>query len=89
MLLSKLKLAFGTMAVLLVFGLGGVVYQGSFTPVSAQPGLGLEKGKPLTEVEALRKELELTKLNLQVVLEKVRDQEAQLQALRNKPAIAE
>src|SRR5262249_30049449 len=39
-------------------------------------------GRPLTELEALRKENELLKLNLEVVLEKVRTQEAELRALR-------
>jgi hypothetical protein len=36
----------------------------------------------LSEVEALRRENEFLKLNLEVVLEKVRAQEAELRALR-------
>jgi hypothetical protein len=40
------------------------------------------EGKPASELEALRKENELLKLNLQVVLEKVRAQEAELKSLR-------
>src|SRR5262249_24271661 len=38
--------------------------------------------KPPSELEALRKENELLKLNLQIVLEKVRAQEAEVQAAR-------
>ena len=41
-----------------------------------------DRGKPPSEVETLRKENELLRLNLQVVLEKVRAQEAELHALR-------
>jgi hypothetical protein len=40
------------------------------------------QGKPQNELEALRKEVELLRLNLLVVLEKVRSQEAELTALR-------
>jgi hypothetical protein len=40
------------------------------------------EGKPQSEVEALRKEVELLRLNLLVVLEKVRAQEAELSAFR-------
>jgi hypothetical protein len=39
-------------------------------------------GKPRSELEALRRENELLKLNLEVVLEKVRAQEAELRTLR-------
>src|SRR5262245_6290784 len=38
--------------------------------------------KPRTELEALRRENELLKLNLEVVLEKVRSQETELRTLR-------
>src|SRR5262249_40222999 len=44
------------------------------------------EGKPRSEVEALRRENELLRLNLEVVLEKVRAQEAELRALRGRGA---
>src|SRR6185295_9024154 len=42
--------------------------------------------KPKNELEALRRENELLKLNLEVVLEKVRAQEAELQSVRKQLA---
>ena len=45
--------------------------------------------KPLNELDALRKENELLKLNLQVVLEKVRAQETELHAVRKDLAASE
>src|SRR5262249_39552967 len=79
MLLKKLWLAFGTMSVLVVLGVA-LGYQ----PPGGSGGLGPTPGKPPTELEALRKENELLKINLQVVLEKVRSQEAELRELRGK-----
>jgi RNA polymerase sigma factor (sigma-70 family) len=78
MLFAKLKLAVGAVMVLAALGAGGVAYQVS-GPRAAQ---ATPEGKQPSELEALRKENELLKLNLQVVLEKVRAQEAQLRALK-------
>jgi RNA polymerase sigma factor (sigma-70 family) len=78
MFLAKVKMAVATALVVAVFSAGGLIYRAAGEP--APTG-----GKPLTEVEQLHKELELLKLNLQVVLEKVRAQEAELQTLRPKP----
>jgi hypothetical protein len=60
-------------------GTGGLVYRAAGQSPAA-PGHG--EGKPLSELEVLRKENELLKLNLQVVLEKIRSQEADLRSLR-------
>jgi hypothetical protein len=80
MLLAKLKLAVGAVMVVAALGAGGVVYQVS-VPRAAQAA---PEAKPLNELEALRKENELLKLNLQVVLEKVRAQEAELRAVKGR-----
>ena len=78
MFLAKLKLAFGAVMVVAALGAGGVAYQVS-GPRAAQAA---PEGKPASELEALRKENELLKLNLQVVLEKVRAQEAELRSVK-------
>jgi RNA polymerase sigma-70 factor (ECF subfamily) len=78
MFLAKLKLAFGAVMVVAALGAGGVAYQVG-GPRVAQAAAD---GKPLSELEALRKENELLKFNLQVILEKARAQEAELKALR-------
>jgi RNA polymerase sigma factor (sigma-70 family) len=83
MLLKKLRLVVGAVVVLAALGMGGVAYQaGGFSAtVQAAP-----PEKPVNELEALRKENELLKLNLQVVLEKVRAQETELHAARKELA---
>jgi RNA polymerase sigma factor (sigma-70 family) len=73
MFLAKLKTVVATAFILVALGVGGLVYRASGEPAG---------GKPLSEIEALRKENELLKLNLQVVLEKVRAQESELQDLK-------
>jgi RNA polymerase sigma factor (sigma-70 family) len=75
MLLAKLKLAIGVVMVMAAIGTTGLVYRASGQSAPAQK-------RPMSEVEALRHENELLKLNLQVVLEKVRAQEAELGTLR-------
>jgi RNA polymerase sigma factor (sigma-70 family) len=77
MVLAKVKVALGTLFVFLVFAAAGVAYQAGSGPAG-----GKDKGRPLTEVEALRRENELLRVNLEVLLEKVQAQEAQLRALR-------
>jgi RNA polymerase sigma factor (sigma-70 family) len=79
MLLKKLRLATGAVMVMAALGAIGLAYQlgaGAGAARAAPPD------KPVSEVESLRKENELLKLNLQIVLEKVRAQEAELGGLR-------
>jgi RNA polymerase sigma factor (sigma-70 family) len=80
MLLKKLRLVAGAVVVLLALGAVGVAYQagGSGSAQAAPPD------KPKNELDALRHENELLKLNLEVVLEKVRAQEAELRELRTR-----
>jgi RNA polymerase sigma factor (sigma-70 family) len=83
MLLAKLKAVAATVVVLAA--LGGLAWQaGGRGGAQAAP-----PGQPQSEAEALRKEVELLRLNLLVVLEKVRAQEAELTALRGKAQAAE
>jgi RNA polymerase sigma factor (sigma-70 family) len=86
MFLKKLRLAVGTVMVLVALGAVGLGYQaaGGFGTAQAAP-----PDKPRSEVEALRRENELLKLNLDVVLEKVRAQETELRALRAQAAEAQ
>jgi RNA polymerase sigma factor (sigma-70 family) len=86
MLLKKLRLAVGAVLVLVALGAVGLASQAggaSGAPPADKPD------KPANELEALRKENELMKLNLQVVLEKVRAQEAELQTVRKELAAAQ
>jgi RNA polymerase sigma factor (sigma-70 family) len=82
MLLTKVKCLAGLLLVVaLVLGAGGLVDPS----VGAQDKPAPEKPaavKPRSELEALRHENELLKLNLTVVLEKVRAQEDELRALK-------
>jgi RNA polymerase sigma factor (sigma-70 family) len=75
MMLTKVKFVVAAVMVTVALGASGLVYRasGEAAPVA---------GKPLNELDALRNENELLKLNLQVVLEKVRAQEAELRTLR-------
>jgi RNA polymerase sigma factor (sigma-70 family) len=79
MLLKKLRMAIGAVMVLVALGTVGIAYQAA---VGAGAARAAPPDKPVSEMEALRKENELLKLNLQVVLEKVRAQENELQGLR-------
>jgi hypothetical protein len=76
--LKKLRMAVGAVVVLLALGAVGMGYRagGAGTAQAAPPD------KPVNELEALLKENDLLKLNLQVVLEKVRSQENEIQGLR-------
>jgi RNA polymerase sigma factor (sigma-70 family) len=82
MLLKKLRVVAGAVVVVLALGAVGVGYRagGAGSAQAAPPD------KPQNELEALRKENELLKLNLQVVLEKVRAQEHEIQGLRKEVA---
>src|SRR5262249_35046450 len=79
MLLAKLKLAVGAVMVVMVLGAGGLAYQAAGQPAPGEPR---REGKALNELEALRRENEMLKLNLEVVLEKVRAQEAELRNVK-------
>ena len=87
MFIAKLKTVADVVALaVLTLGFGSAAYQ----TVGAQnvPGASQKAGKPLNEVEALRRENELLKLNLQVVLEKLHAQEVELRTFRHKAASA-
>jgi RNA polymerase sigma factor (sigma-70 family) len=86
MFLTKLKMMVGTVMVVTALGACGLVYRASGQ--SASPAEKRSDGKPKSELERLRHENELLKLNLEVVLEKVRAQEAELRALKAQPAHA-
>jgi RNA polymerase sigma factor (sigma-70 family) len=83
MLLKKLRMVVGAVMVLVALGAVGFGYQagGGFGAAQAAP-----PDKPAGELEALRRENELLRLNLLVVLEKVRAQETELQAARGREA---
>jgi RNA polymerase sigma factor (sigma-70 family) len=80
MLVTKLKLMVGAVMMVTVLGASGLVYRASGQPTPQ--GETRKDGKPQSELERLRHENELLKLNLEVVLEKVRAQEAELRGLR-------
>lgn len=89
MFLTKLKMMVGTMLVVTALGASGLVYHatGQTTAAARTDALRAEKRsdgkqKPRSELERLRHENELLKLNLEVVLEKVHAQEAELRVLR-------
>jgi hypothetical protein len=84
MFLAKLKLAVGAVMVVAALGAGGVAYQVS----GPRPAQAAPESKPQGELEALKKENELLKFNLQVILEKARAQEAELLALRGQAQAA-
>jgi RNA polymerase sigma factor (sigma-70 family) len=79
MLMKKLRLVVGAVVLVVALGLVGVGYQSGAGSGAAQAA---PPDKPRSELEALRHENELLKLNLEVVLEKVRAQEAELRELR-------
>jgi hypothetical protein len=84
MFLTKLKVVLSVVLTVVALGAGGVAYR-SADAQTVSPAKRAA-GKPQSELEALRRENELLKLNLEVVLEKVRAQENELRALRGRPA---
>src|SRR5207247_1857653 len=79
MFLQKIRVMAAMAVVVLALGAGGLAYRaGNRAAAADRPGAG----RPPTELEALRRENELLRLNLEVVLEKVRAQEAELRGLR-------
>ncbi len=83
MLVKRLRLLVGAVVVLAALGLVGLGYREGGGPGAARAA---PPEKPRDELEALRKENELLKLNLLVVLEKVRAQETEIHDLRTRPA---
>jgi len=71
MFLAKLKATIATLMVVAVLG-GGLAYSGS----------GGSQAKPQNELEALRRENELLKVNLRVTLEKIEAMEKQVNDLK-------
>ena len=65
----------GAVVALAALGTSGLANRAGPPPAAA--------AAPQLDQEALRKENELLKLNLQIVLEKVRKQESELSGLRN------
>jgi hypothetical protein len=88
MFLAKLRLVPGALIVVIAFGASGLFYRASgqtaTTAVEQRP-----ENRPRSELEAPRRENQLLKRNLEVVLEKVRAQEAELQTQRKEPKHAE
>jgi RNA polymerase sigma factor (sigma-70 family) len=83
MFLAKLKAVIGTGIVAVVLGVGGLIYNAELAPGGAQAA---DEAKPKSELEKLRKENELLKMNLQVTLEKIIAQEDELKKLRRPTA---
>ena len=79
MLMAKLKLVVGAVMVVMTLGASGLVYRASGQSGTAGKGDG---GRPATELDVLRQEVELLKLKLELVQEKLRSQELELRALR-------
>jgi RNA polymerase sigma factor (sigma-70 family) len=81
MFMTKLKLAVATVLVAATAGLGGLAYRAEGQSPAPPPQAA---ARAPSELDALRRQNELLKLNLEVVLEKVRAQEAELRSLREK-----
>jgi len=75
MFLTKLKIVVAAVLMTVALGMGGIAFRAA---EPAAPG----GSRPPTELETLRKENELLRLNLLVLLEKIHAQEAQLAALK-------
>jgi hypothetical protein len=81
MFLKKLRLVIGMSLVLAAVGAVGL---GQFPSGGGNAVQAAPPERPLNELEALKRENELLKLNLEVVLEKVRAQEAELREVRGR-----
>ena len=83
MLMKKLRLVAGAVLVAVALGAIGLGFQGGNGSGFAQAA---PPDKPRTELEALRRENDLLKLNLEVVLAKVRAQEGEIRDLKARPS---
>jgi RNA polymerase sigma factor (sigma-70 family) len=79
MLMAKLKMAVGAVMVMMALGASSLVYRASGQSGPAGKGGG---GRPAIELDVLRQEVELLKLKLELVQEKLHSQELELRALR-------
>jgi RNA polymerase sigma factor (sigma-70 family) len=84
MLFTKLKLAAGVVMVATALGAGGFAYQAG-RPGTAQADPPGARAKD--DLEALKRENELLRLNVQVLLEKVRAQETEVRALKDRQGV--
>jgi hypothetical protein len=74
MLVTKLKIAVLSVLAVVLLGTGGLVYRAAGQSDSAaQPGAG----RPLSELEVLRREMEILKLQVELLQDKVRALEGQ------------
>jgi hypothetical protein len=83
MVLAKLKTAIGTSVVAVALGIGGLVYNAELVSGGARAEEG---NKPKSELEMLRKENELLKMNLRVTLEKIISQDEELKKFKGQVA---
>jgi hypothetical protein len=88
MFLAKLKATAVLLAAALVLGAGGVAFHAGSRPAAASAAEAGPGEKAPADAEALRQENELLKLNLRVVLEKVRAQEAEIKDLKSQARAA-
>jgi RNA polymerase sigma factor (sigma-70 family) len=85
MFIDKMMAAVGVVFVLVVLAVGSWLFQSGEARVSAQPTPRVDKrpkARSADDLEALRKKVELLETNLEVVLEKVRAQEAEIRRLK-------
>ncbi|HLN28145.1 MAG TPA: RNA polymerase sigma factor [Gemmataceae bacterium] len=82
MFMAKLKAVVTSVVAILVLGVGSLV-------CSAGGGQSAPQGKPPTELDALRKENELLKVNLRVTLEKIQTLEAEIHGLKEQAAVGQ
>jgi RNA polymerase sigma factor (sigma-70 family) len=85
MFVAKLKLLAGLLVVAVALGAGGFAYQ---TGKPAAVRADTPAAKAPTELDVLRKEVELLKLKLALLDKKVAEQEAQLRTLKGQPRAA-
>jgi hypothetical protein len=86
MFLAKLKTVIGTSVVAVALGIGGLIYNAELVPAGAQAA---DEAKPKSELEMLRKENELLKMNLRVTLEKIISQDEELKTFKRQGAAVE
>ncbi len=81
MVLNKVKVVLAAVMMTVALGASGFVYRASGEDAAAAD-------KPANELEKFRRENELLRLNLEVVLEKVKAQEAELRGFRSRAEAA-
>jgi hypothetical protein len=90
MFLAKLKLVAGVVTVAVALGATGLAYQTGVGPGSAQaaPPAARSDADLKAELEALRRENDLLRQSLQLALEKVKAQEAEIRTVKEREAHA-